>query len=83
MYQTSIYPLRTCVGRAIPVGKPGNIRLIGQSPQSGREEIKYDFAVKSRIAETESHPGDGTPAHPGYRDYLPVYEAGGGDIFGR
>ncbi len=51
MYQNSLFPLRTIVGKPIPIKKDG-IKQISESPTSKKTGINYDFQLNSSIFDT-------------------------------
>ena len=69
MHQSSLFPLRTIVGRAIPLGKQPNIRKVFESEQSKKLEIEYEFSSKPSILETRTD-------HR-YLRYLPTFDVDG------
>ena len=69
MYQSSLFPLRTAVGRAIPIGKKSSVKLLSQSPASRNLNIVYDWDVKPSIGDTE--------IDSRYAEFLPQLIVGG------
>ena len=69
MYQNSLFPLRTIIGGAVPIGRESSVHQIFQSQESRNLEIEYDFTLKSSIAETFTDPH--------YYNYLPVFNIDG------
>jgi len=69
MYQGSLFPLRTAVGQAIPIGKKSKIGMISQSHGSRDLSMAYDWDVKGSINDTIDDPR--------YADYLPLINIGG------
>lgn len=72
MYQNSLFPLRTIVGKAIPIGKESNIRKVFESTESKTLEINYDFSLKASIVDTKTDPH--------YAHYLPTFDIDGATI---
>lgn len=71
MYQNSIFPLRTIVGNAIPIGK-NSIRKVFESKESGALAMQYDFNLKASIVDTKTDPH--------YAHYLPSFVINGTTI---
>lgn len=71
MYQNSIFPLRTIVGNAIPIGK-NSIRKVFESKESGALAMQYDFNLKASIVDTKTDPH--------YAHYLPTFVINGTTI---
>src|SRR5688500_18235650 len=69
MYQSSLFPLRTIVGPAIPIGKESSVRQTFQSRESRDLPVTYDWTLKSSMAETV------TDQH--YYEYLSVFDIDG------
>ncbi|WP_019142906.1 hypothetical protein [Noviherbaspirillum massiliense] len=69
MLQTSLFPLRTILGDAIPLGKTPKISQTFESQESKQLQIEYEVVAKPGITATITDPH--------YRNYLPVYDIGG------
>ena len=72
MYQNSLFPLRTIIGNAIPIGKESSIRKVFESTESKALAINYDFNLKASIVDTK------TESH--YAHYLPTFDIDGTTI---